>query len=716
MIPAEEKTWIFFDFRCSLRIVLWFSVIFTLALTVKSAIDFTHQGPTVSEEILDSFSDYLAYAMGRLSLWTLLLTATLTCVGLYIYAGLNVLIGVRYRVWLAILFALGGFAFVVFLQFADRLLFLPGNIISSFLYRISRLYPLWEVLTPDRVNLAFWGFWGGVVGLGIIAGLKLIFVGRWYAGLGFHSTLACGIGIAVWCNWAPQPEAIPDTVSSQGKPPNILMIGSDTLRADRMGTTGYNRRLTPYLDELAREGYQFNNLYVPIARTAPSLTTLLTGTWPHTHGVRSNFVEDQDRTLPVGGLPKLLQDKGYRTVGIGDWAASDLEKFNFGYDKTVVAPDQWNIKYLIRQGPKDIRLFLSLFLNNRLGQTFLPEVFFLAGVSVHDEMTRQAMHELYDLSQQDQPFFMTLFTANTHLPFSSSYPYYRLYADTRYRGESLFAIGHLLEVQDVVERQSQDENGFDVQQMIDLYDGAVRSFDDQVRRIVRYVRESPIGDNTIIVIFSDHGVDLFERRTWGQGNTLLGDNPSARVPLIIYDPRREGGVSIEQTTRSVDIMPTLLELLSVEEPKDIDGVSLCPYMDGSTEDMALAAFHETALWIVPNLPGMEQDHLTYPSITEVLSVENKDSGTISIKTELRDLILEAKDRMIRTDRWKLAYLPQKDGARWLLFDMQKDPQGTTDVSAQYPKVTADLKKRLINWMQGDASRRWDADQEHLLAR
>jgi arylsulfatase A-like enzyme len=77
-------------------------------------------------------------------------------------------------------------------------------------------------------------------------------------------------------------------------PPNILMIGSDTLRADRLGALGYHRALTPNIDA-RQQGALFANCYVPCARTAPSLISMLTGTWPHTHGIRDNFVRMRKR-------------------------------------------------------------------------------------------------------------------------------------------------------------------------------------------------------------------------------------------------------------------------------------------------------------------------------------------------------------------------------------------------------------------------------------
>src|SRR5205807_750868 len=136
----------------------------------------------------------------------------------------------------------------------------------------------------------------------------------------------------------------------------------------------------PNIEQLAARGASFPNCYVPCARTAPSLISMFSGTWPHTHGVRDNFVAGTDTRLPVNMLPERLRDEGYRTASVSDWCGADLGKFSFGFDITDVPADQWNLRYLIRQGPKDLRLLLSLFCHNRFGRCILPEIYYLGGV------------------------------------------------------------------------------------------------------------------------------------------------------------------------------------------------------------------------------------------------------------------------------------------------------------------------------------------------
>ena len=281
--------------------------------------------------------------------------------------------------------------------------------------------------------------------------------------------------------------------------------------------------------------------------------------------------------LSVQSLPQILKPLGYRSAIVGDWAASDAEKFNFGFDHRDLPEDQWNIKFLLRQGPKDLRLFLSLFTQNAFGKAFLPEIYYLGGIPLTEEVGRDTRRMIGKLAQDGAPFFLMSFMATTHPPFTSKYPYYSLYSDPEYRGESKFIMAKLRDPWEIIRAQAEPKSKFDLEQVIDLYDGCVRNFDDEVARILAYLEASNLADNTIVVIFSDHGFEFFEHETWGQGNSAIGDF-SARVPIIIVDPRMREPRRVTQVVRTVDIAPTLLELAGLPRP-EIDARRLAGAVD-----------------------------------------------------------------------------------------------------------------------------------------
>jgi arylsulfatase A-like enzyme len=309
------------------------------------------------------------------------------------------------------------------------------------------------------------------------------------------------------------------------------------------------------------------------------------------------------------------------------------------------------------------------------------------------------------LAAAGKPFLLNLFYSTTHPPFASEYPFYFLHADPAYRGESKFAMARLTEPFEIIRRQGEPREEFDLDQILDLYDGCVAQFDDEVGKTIRHLDASGLMENTIVVLYSDHGMEFFEHGTWGQGNSALGDF-SARVPLIITDPRRPQAQELDQVVRTIDLVPTLLDLLAAPSVK-CDGASLVPAMTDPTTNLDLKAFNETGIWITP-APGLPLDHLRYPDLLQLLDVPDDATGTLAIKSEFRGTVLTAKDRMVRDGRWKLVYQPLETGKRLTLYDVDADPDCTRDISDDFPVQVARLWSELRSWMAKDTAMRGDA--------
>ncbi|MDO9188587.1 MAG: arylsulfatase, partial [Sulfurimicrobium sp.] len=123
-------------------------------------------------------------------------------------------------------------------------------------------------------------------------------------------------------------------------------------------------------------------------------------------------------------------------------------------------------------------------------------------------------------------------------------------------------------------------------------------------------------------------------------------------------------------------------------------------IDGEIDDPGLAAYAETGIWVT-RVPSMEEDHITYPDLPDLLEIMDKRDGTMAIKSDYRDLIVSAKDRMVRSDRWKLVHLPMNEGISRRLFDLDNDPTCLKDVSAIYPEAMAEMSALLEKWMAED---------------
>jgi arylsulfatase A-like enzyme/GT2 family glycosyltransferase len=683
-----------------LRPALAVAAVGTLALLAKSVFDFSHTGPRIRAEVQTRYRGYTLYALARLSLWAFALMLFCGGGGVLLYFTLTT---ATHAVWstgdallAAALGVLGGFM----LQFLRKLRFNPGLLVASMHYRLSRLYRLWRWMTPGRIAAIEIAGAVGVALLLIASSLQLAQENR----LGdlvalWAGALAYG-GVIVWSGWQPEASAPRKRYAhAAGRAPNILMIGSDTLRADRLGALGYHRALTPNIDALAARSTLFSRCYVPCARTAPSLISMLTGTWPHTHGVRDNFIDDAHTQLPVDALPTLLKQAGYRTAAISDWCGADMGKFSFGFDYTDLPDDQWNLKYLIRQGPKDLRLFVSLFTHNRLGRLLLPELYYLGGVPLTRALGRRARRLVSRLAASTQPFFMNVFYSTTHPPFASEWPWYTHCADPAYNGESKFAMAKLSDPFDIIRRQGAPKEEFDLDQIIDLYDGCVAQFDDEVGKMLAHLDACGLADNTVVVVYSDHGMEFFEHDTWGQGNSAVGDF-SARIPLLIRTPHRDRGLVVDSVVRSIDLAPTLLDLAGLKPAAQMEGVSLKNRMDAVCNPPELDAFNETGIWI-SDIPGLPETHLRYPGLLELLEIPEHASGAFAIKACYQNTILAAKDRMLCSGRWKLTYQPLQAGCRLMLFDLDADPSCRHDVLADHRELAAALWERLGAWIARD---------------
>jgi arylsulfatase A-like enzyme/glycosyltransferase involved in cell wall biosynthesis len=681
------------DVSHAMAALLTAASIFAVALGIKSISDFTHTGPRLKDEILQHYRRYTVFSFSRLLGYAFLLLLVLGGPGVLSYIASKELLGGTPEFVSSLAAAIASILVLTSLQFIRHLLWLPANITTSYNYRLSRLYPFWRKLSPAGLRVATWLLLGiptVLTGASVAAQLTQ---GEFVAATALGSLLMFYLVLGSWLH---SSEPAPVNPSRPKNRPNILMIGSDTLRADRVDGS-YGREVAPFLKSMAARDTLFTQCYVPCARTAPSLLSLLTGCWPHRFGVRDNFVPDAGARLPVETLPHLLKQHGYNTAALADWCGADMGKFDLGFDYADVPEDQWNIKLFIRQGPKDLRLFLSLFARNRFGKYFLPEIYYLGSVPQTDEIGLEARHLISHLAAQDQSFFLNIFFSTTHGPFGSEYPYYTRFADPDYQGESKFVMARVSDPWEIIRRQAEPREAFDLDQIINLYDGCVTRFDDEVRRIMEHLDRSGLAENTIVVVYSDHGMEFFENNTWGQGNSATSD-VSSRIPLLIRVPGLARGHNVTQPVRSIDLAPTLLELVGIERAQAMDGVSLNAFMHGPGSQPDRNVFSETGIWLT-DLPGTPDGHMRYPNLLDLLTVRDITTGTISLKPEFEDIVVRAKDRMIRHGRWKLVYQPLDNGHILKLFDLERDPCGMTeDVSGENPQIVNDLWPRLQTWM------------------
>ncbi|HEY3822225.1 MAG TPA: sulfatase [Polyangiaceae bacterium] len=480
------------------------------------------------------------------------------------------------------------------------------------------------------------------------------------------------------------PPRLLRAASARSSRPNIVVLASDGLRADRLGP-----RVTPRLDALASRGTRFERAYASLPRTLPSWLTLLTGQYPHHHGVRSDFVRWEHVSRPFDALPRRLASDGYATAVVSDYAGDIFGRIDVGFDVKHIPPS--GFVTMIRQAAVQHALPVIPVLQSRLGRRLLPDVGGMMNASDPEMVADDAIRVMR--SMEDRPFFLVVFFSTTHFPYASPYPDYARFVDPAYDGayryEKTLGLG-----------SASDASPEDARQTRALYDGAAYATDRAAGRVLDAIGNDGLSDRTIVVVTSDHGENLYENdHGQGHGDHLFGDE-GTHVPLVVYDPRASAPHVETAVVQTVDLTPTVCDLAGVAPPAAMDGRSLAAGVRGAPL-ASLPAYAETELWLLDDQRALRNLRVPTPGVLDLLEVDAEHGQQIVTKAAAEPLTLLARHRMVRDDRWKLVYAPTTEGVRYELFDTRSDPEERADVSQRVPAETARLQDLLWPWMLGD---------------
>ncbi len=345
---------------------------------------------------------------------------------------------------------------------------------------------------------------------------------------------------------------------------NVMIISIDTLRADRLGSYGNTRGLTPVLDEFAEDAVLFEDVFSNSPKTASSHMSLFTSMYPTAHGV-TNFSPRQE--VPLIELAdnrklfaEVLQDAGY---------------WNFG----VACGGNLNPAMGFSRGfGLDGRRFMSA------NRPLFPIV--TATLDAADAARRQS-----------KPYFLFMHTYQVHGPYVPAPEFKEKFAPTP-RG----LVGKLMRDFDGLKFNDQwrlmheglwdhkDKFGpEDARYLSELYDAEVAQTDNQLRRLFDGLKSKNMYDDMLIVVLSDHGEEFAEHGDY-EHDQLFREH--LHVPLLVKLPRGIlGGTRVKGLCSLVDVMPTLFELMGVEGPREqMMGTSLVSTMtSGRTEGAPLFA-------------------------------------------------------------------------------------------------------------------------------
>jgi len=335
---------------------------------------------------------------------------------------------------------------------------------------------------------------------------------------------------------------------------NLIIISLDTVRADHLGVYGYNINTTPFLDSIADKAIVFEQAFAQSSWTAPSHASFFTSYYPSV--INFSIVErlgDSEDFEHIGVIPselktlaEYLQEQDYYTFAVTDGGfVSRSYGFNRGFDK-------YN-EYI----QKDI----------------------LEGAGGFTANMPYTLKKLESVSTKKDPFFLFLHTYDAH-EYNKSLPHAQEFAG-KYKSNLSNDSKLTRHVQSYLNedfRNSLTEE--DLNYMKGLYDGAIRFIDDNLEIMFNKLEELELMDNTIIVIFSDHGEQFMEHKRTGHGYSLFDEE--LHVPLMIFHPDIEGR-RISTQVSLIDVMPTLLDFVNISY-EGLFGTSLIDTLNGTQRD------------------------------------------------------------------------------------------------------------------------------------
>ena len=385
-----------------------------------------------------------------------------------------------------------------------------------------------------------------------------------------------------------------------------------------MGHLGYDRDTTPNLDRLAAEGVTFLNADSAAPWTIPSHASMFTATFPSYHQAdqRIGLLE----ALPAAA--EIFSEAGYFS---GAFTTHFFLSETFGF--------------------------------NRGFHTFHWKQDAAAGEVVDRALSWLQQHA-------NRPTFLFLHLFDPHWHYSPPPPYARLLSDPDYDGT---VSGDLDSIAPFKDHQNSPAPE-DLAHIIALYDGEIRYVDTEIGRLMEGIRRLGLSGNTLLVITADHGEEFRDHDSMGHDYTLFEE--VLHVPLILYGPLVGTGGRIDVPVRTVDILPTLLELLDVPSgPLPADGgVSLVPLLAGERNSSVPPAFGETRRHDLVALSSM------------------------------------------RVGNEKIIW-DRKNG-RYLLFDLANDPKETRDLSSPDSARLVSLREEMTSFFDRIAERARARSLEH----
>ncbi|MDD5254886.1 MAG: sulfatase [Candidatus Omnitrophica bacterium] len=444
---------------------------------------------------------------------------------------------------------------------------------------------------------------------------------------------------------------------------NVILIILDALRPERLGCYTPSQDTSPHIDALAQRGVVFTNAFSQSHLTLPSVTSLFTSLYPFVHQTRHIFrdsVPEQAYTLA-----EVLRLQGYQTAWFGylrDPHSGSAPGLLKGFEEGVEIRPERIFQWIEQNGEKPFFIAVHSYATHEkdfIGNQFENKIFaripksFLQkvedarvnGWQGFQSDLRNKREGLYDFLgkdwiEQNWDLLMEPYSAER-------------YKELMYRAPQSQQKLYMLEaVTGGLEKAFASYGEEATQGFLGFLDSALFDFDQNYMAGLHALLEKKgLDQNTVIVITADHGNEFFEHGRLGHLGPLFDE--SIHIPLIFHLPGHQESVVINDLAQSIDIFPTLLDLLGVPIPSQVQGISLAGVMADS--------------------PGANRHDYVYGQSV---------GGLLYIRSRQWKLILPGESLCYGTDT----------GAQ--LFDLTRDPQEKINLIAKKTRVAAKLRKKL----------------------
>ncbi len=376
---------------------------------------------------------------------------------------------------------------------------------------------------------------------------------------------------------------------------NVLFIAVDDLRPE-LNCYGKSFIQSPSIDKLASESMVFNRAYCNVPVCGASRASILSGMRPARHRFLDWKTYQQQDMPGVLSIPMHFKNNGYKTISNG-------KIYHHLDDDSTAWHEIWHpvipegVSWRDYQTQENLKIDLG---PHDGGKAFEK-------VDGHDTIyfdgktTAKSVRDLKQLKQEGEPFFLAVGFRKPHLPFNAPAKYWDLYDRESFGlpdsyiqpettpSEAFHPFGELRDYAAIP--KDRFLNVEEAKDLIHGYNACVSYIDAQIGELLKTLDELELAENTIIVLWGDHGWNLGDHKMWTKHCNF---ETALRVPLIVKAPGKTSGQKSDAIVELIDVFPGLSELAGLEIPENVDGKSFVPIIENkhAEKDFAISKFHD----------------------------------------------------------------------------------------------------------------------------